>query len=373
LKGEEGQVDWAHFGSLDIDGHTRKLYCFVLVLSYSRKTYAEFTLDMSSGTFLNCHINAFRAFAGLPRVLLYDNLKSVVVERLAGAIRFNSMMMEFAGAYRFEPRACNPARGNEKGRVERRIQHLRSSFFEARELTNLSELNKQVKHWLEHHVAKGRWPDDSNFSVADKFQEEQPTLLPLPAETRSWEISTPVKGNKYGYVRFDCNNYSIPPGYVQRPLLIKATPTLVKIYAAETCIAEHQRYWGKQKDISLQTHIDDLVKTKPKGEAGQTSLKLSREVPEVATLLVMLADRQVPVRQATIKFDLLRQRYDLIAFSQAIGKALKNQTPSPEAVQLLLEKAHPHQAARFSASKPLRQDVRDLEISLNSLDIYDQI
>jgi transposase len=373
LKGQEGQVDWAHFSSLDIDGHSRKLYCFVMVLAYSRKTYAEFTLDMSTGTFLNCHINAFKAFGGLPRVLLYDNLKSVVIERVGGAIRFNNMMMEFSGAYRFEARACNPARGNEKGRVERRIQHLRTNFFEARELTTLAALNSQVGHWLEHAVAQGRWPDDSNFTVADKYQEEKPTLMGLPEETRCWEISTVVQGNKYGYLRYDCNNYSIPPAYVQRALLVKSTPTKVKVYAGEELIATHERCWSKQKDVSLQSHIDAIVKVKPKAESGENSLKLSRDVPEIGTLLVMLSDRQVPLRQATAKFNLLRDRYGLAAFSKAIATALKNQTPSPESVQLLLEKAQPHLEAKYTAAMPLREDVRNLDIPLNSLDIYDQI
>ena len=72
---------------------------------------------------------AFIAFAGVPRVLLYDNLKSAVLERQGDAIRFNPTLLALAGHCRFEPRPVAPARGNEKGRVERAIRYVRESFF----------------------------------------------------------------------------------------------------------------------------------------------------------------------------------------------------------------------------------------------------
>ena len=81
LIGEEAQVDWGSFGTIRIGRATRRLSCFVMVLSWSRATFARFTLDQSSESFHACHVQAFEAFGGVTRRILYDNLKSVCVFR----------------------------------------------------------------------------------------------------------------------------------------------------------------------------------------------------------------------------------------------------------------------------------------------------
>src|SRR5690606_6112573 len=122
LPGEQAQVDWAHFGRVEIGRATRKLYAFVMVLSWSRHATVRFFLGSSMPYFLRGHADAFERFGGVPRVCLYDNLKSAVAERQGDAIRFNSKLLELAAHYRFEPRPVAVARGNEKGRVERMIR-----------------------------------------------------------------------------------------------------------------------------------------------------------------------------------------------------------------------------------------------------------
>ena len=90
---------------------------FVMVLSYSRQIFLRFFLDARMENFLRGHVAAFEAWQGVPRVLLYDNLKSAVLERRGDAIRFHPTLLGFAGHYRYEPRPVAIARGNEKARV----------------------------------------------------------------------------------------------------------------------------------------------------------------------------------------------------------------------------------------------------------------
>ena len=123
LPGAEGQVDWGHFGHLEIGRARRPLMAFVMVLSYSRQIFLRFFLDARMENFLRGHVAAFEAWQGVPRVLLYDNLKSAVLERRGDAIRFHPTLLGFAGHYRYEPRPVAVARGNEKGRVERAIRY----------------------------------------------------------------------------------------------------------------------------------------------------------------------------------------------------------------------------------------------------------
>src|SRR5438128_4487614 len=117
LAGEQAQVDWGNFGQIRVGSTTRFLSCFVLVLSWSRACYARFALDQTLESFLRGHVEAFTALAGAPRTILYDNLKSVVLERVGDHIRFHPHVLELAGHYHFAPQPCAVARGNEKSQA----------------------------------------------------------------------------------------------------------------------------------------------------------------------------------------------------------------------------------------------------------------
>ena len=147
LPGEQAQVDWGHFGHLEIGRARRPLMAFVMVLSHSRQIFLRFFPDARMESFLRGHAAAFDAWGGVPRVLLYDNLKSVVLERRGDAIRFHPTLLGFAGQYRYEPRPVAIARGNEKGRVERAIRYVRDGFFAARTFKDLDDLNAQADAW----------------------------------------------------------------------------------------------------------------------------------------------------------------------------------------------------------------------------------
>ena len=114
LPGEQGQVDWAHFGKLSVGRGVRPLMAFVMVLSYSRHLFLRFYFGASMSYFVRGHVDAFTYFDSVPRVLLYDNLRSAVLERCGDAIHFHPRLLELAAHYRFQPRPVAVARGNEK-------------------------------------------------------------------------------------------------------------------------------------------------------------------------------------------------------------------------------------------------------------------
>ena len=180
LPGEQMQCDWGHFGHLQIGRAQRPLMGFVMVLSYSRRIFLRFCLNAQMDSFLRGHVEAFAAFGGLGRTILYDNLKSVVLERVGDAIRFNPEFLAFAKHYRFEPRPVAVARGNQKGRVERQIDFVRKSFFAAREFTDVADLNAQARQWCEGRAFDRPWPEDDALTVRQAFALEQPRLLGLP-------------------------------------------------------------------------------------------------------------------------------------------------------------------------------------------------
>ena len=270
LPGEQAQIDWAHFGKLTIGRAERPLMAFVLVLSYSRYAFVRFYLNASLPNLIRGHVEAFRALGGGTKIVLYDNMKSVVLERRADAIRFHPTLLELAAHYRFEPRPVAPARGNEKGRVERVIRFVRESFFHARHFHDIDDLNDQADEWCNTRAAERPCPEDRRRTVADVFAEERAHLLALPDNPFPSEERVEVQVGKTPYARFDANDYSIPHRYVGRTLVVAATLETVRILDAGVVLATHTRSFDRGQQIEdpltsrhLSARNDSPVHTAP--------------------------------------------------------------------------------------------------------------
>ncbi|CAN93562.1 transposase [Sorangium cellulosum So ce56] len=241
LPGEQAQVDWAHFGKLAVGRALRPLWAFVMVLSYSRRIFLRFFPSAAMPFFVRGHVEAFADMDGVPRVLLYDNLKSAVVERHGDAIRFHPMLLELSGHYRFEPRPVAVARGNEKGRVERAIRYVREAFFEARTYADLGDLNRQATEWASSAALDRSWVEDRARTVRQAFDDERDVLLghpdtPFPAHER-----VEVEVGKTPYARFDLNDYSAPHDRTSRTLVVLADLEQVRIADGNEIVATHVR------------------------------------------------------------------------------------------------------------------------------------
>ncbi len=235
---------------------------FVMVLSFSRQLFLRFFLSQCLENFLRGHIEAFASWRGLPRVLLYDNLKSVVLERQGDAIRFHPALLEFAAHYRFEPRPVAIARGNEKGRVERAVRYTRTAFFAGRSFADLADLNAQADAWCRGMAADRRCPGDDSKTVREAFAEEAPRLLTLPDNPYTVFERKAVYAQKTPYVRFDLNDYSIPHTHVRRILTLVANLKQVRILDGQHIIACHVRSFDKGAQIEDPAHIAALVAEK---------------------------------------------------------------------------------------------------------------
>src|SRR3954463_9513448 len=254
LPGEQAQVDWGHFGQLEIGRARRPLMAFVMVLSHSRQIFLQFCLDARMENFLRGHAAAFSAWGGVPRGLLYDNLKSAVLERRGDAIRFHPTLLRFAGDYRYEPRPVAIARGNEKGRVERAIRFIRDAFFAARTFTDIDDLNAQAEAWCAGPAGDRRCPDEPERTVRAVFDEERPRLLALPDNPAPVLEHVAVSVGKTPYVRFDLNDYSVPYAYVRRILTVLADPHEIRIADGAEVLTRHRRSYDRGAQIEDAAH-----------------------------------------------------------------------------------------------------------------------
>ena len=375
LAAEQAQVDWGHFGHQQIGNARRPLMAFVMVLSYSRAIFLRFYLSAKMPCFLHGHVSAFEHFGGVARVLLYDNLKSAVLERKGDAIRFHPTLLELSAHYRFEPRPCAPYRGNEKGRVERAIRYIRSSFFAGREFRDLEDLNQQAFEWSQGYAAERRCPEDEALTVREAFEQERSKLLELPDDAFAVDERLEVTSSKLPYLRFDLNDYSIPADRVRKPLVLLASLTQVRILDGSEVVAEHSRCFERRRVIEDPAHIRELVEHKRKARMHRGLDRLQKAVPASAPLFEALAEQGVNLGAATTA--LLRQldRVGAADLEHAITEALQRGTPHIASVRQVLETQRYSRGLPPTVGRHLPQDerVQGPVVKPHSLGDYDAI
>jgi len=375
LPGEQAQLDWGHFGHLQIGRARRPLMAFVMVLSYSRRIFLRFFLDARMDSFLRGHVQAFIAFGGCPRVLLYDNLKSAVLERAGQAIRFNPELLKFAAHQGFEPRPVGIARGNEKGRVERSIRYIREAFFAAREFADLDDLNAQAQAWCEGPACERPWPEDSASSVRQAFEAERASLMALPEREYPLGERLAVQVGKTPYVRFDLNDYSVPHSHVRRTLQVLADEQRVRVFDAVQELASHRRCWDSGAQIEDPAHIQALLEHKRAARTHRGTDRLTHAAPAASALLKAAAARGHNLGAITAALLRLLERYGATALQAAIGEALQRDVPHPNAVRLALERAREEQGLPPPTALRLSETVarRDAPVRSHELASYDRI
>jgi transposase len=369
LAGEEAQVDWGHFGHRQVGSARRTVSAFVMVLSWSRMPFVRFFYDQKMGSFLAGHIAAFDFFEGVPRRLLTDNLKSVVLERRADTIRFHPTALQFAAHYRTELRPVAVRRGNEKGRVERCIRYLRTSFWPARTWDDLEDLNRQAEHWCRTTAANRASPEDPTLTVGGAWAVEKPRLLALPDEPFPAHDTVEVRVGKTPYVRFDTNDYSLPHERVRRAVTVLATPTTVRIVDGEELIAEHVRSFGHREQIEDLDHLMELARLKREAAKARGVDRLHHLVPSAASLLEAAAKRGHNLGSAVAALLRLVDTHGAAEVESAVVEAMAADSPHVAGVRQLLERRVELAGHAPMLAVPLSAASREVDVDVTTHDL----
>lgn len=376
LPGEEGQVDWGHFGTIEAGSTRRALSCFVMVLSYSRAIYASFVLDQTLESFLRCHVAAFEFFGGVPRSLLYDNLKSVVLERVGNVIRFHPRFLDFAGHYHFNPIPVAVARGNQKGRVERAIRYLRDSFFAARYFRDLEHLNQLLAQWIAEIANARLVPNDQRGrTVAVALEEERERLLSLPQHPAPCEHVRTVTSGKTPYIRFDGNDYSIPHTLVRRPLTLSASDRHVRILDGDREVAVHDRSWDRKKQVEAAEHLAVLSDEKRAARDHRGRNRLFASCGSGEAFLQEVAMHGGHLGGTTSRLLRLLDEYGAGELDAAIAEAHRRGAFAAQSVAHILDQRRRGRRAPLQLPPVLPDDprVRNLVVPPRALDAYDAL
>ena len=253
MPGLQGQVDWAFFEDHLVyeDGKWKKLYCFLMVLGYSRMRYIEFVTDMTTNTLIRCHQNAFRYFHGYPEEILYDNMKQVVIKRLLKQddSTLNSQFEDFAGFYGFKPVLCRPYRGQTKGKVERTVAFVRDNFMIGIKYSSLDDLNGQAIAWC--NKVNGNVHATTNEIPFVQLKKEG--LSPLSREYIIDKINL-RRVQKDCLISFAGNQYSVPAEYVGRDVAVVGLDNMLAAYYEGKQIALHKLSYQKRDMVVNPNH-----------------------------------------------------------------------------------------------------------------------
>lgn len=261
--GEMAQVDWMEGATVIIAGQACKVYLFGLVLNYSGGIYFEAFDCMKQEAFFQGHANAFAFFGGVPQTITYDNLKTAVTKVLQGKGRIeNERFVTFRSAYLFDSRFCQPAKGNEKGRIENMMKFAeRNLLTPVPQIASLTELNTLLRQrcvdYLGHTQAR------QTQSVGERLQAEKAQFIPLPRHIPECCRMQPVKASKFALVQFETNRYSVPSQYAYHDLWLKAFTDRVEITHQETVIARHPRLKGRLQESIEAEHYQKVLERKP--------------------------------------------------------------------------------------------------------------
>jgi transposase len=376
--GDEAQVDWAHFGTIKIGRAERRLSCFAMVLAYSRAMFAYFFLDQTLESFLTGHIKAFEYLGGVARRIRYDNLKAAVAERHGSAVRFNPTLLDFAGHYSYEPSACNPYSGHEKGRVERSIRYIRDNFFMGRSFRSVEQANRSIRLWLDETANQRAWVDDKSKKVVDVWGEEKSRLIALPTHPYFVAEQKIVRSAKTPYVRYDLNDYSIPFGLVKKPLTLIANESSIQILDGQSVVACHKRSYSRGERITKCEHFEGLYEQRPGAHVVASREYLVSLLGPADDFFRLMVDQGEVLAPAAAKLTELLKQYGNAILTKALEQAIERKMGRYSYVAKLchsIELAQKNKSPKILTplELPNRPELISLTVKQHELSIYDDL
>jgi transposase len=339
--GSEAQVDWYEALAI-LHGERTTLQVFCLRSMASGAGFHRAYTNATQQAFLEAHEHAFRYFGGVFHRLRYDNLKSAVQQVLRGKRREETTrFIAFRSHWRFAGEFCNPAAGHEKGGVEGEVGYFRRNHWvPLPEAPDLESLNVYLLACCQQD--QQRQIDGSVQKVGAALLVEQAHLLPLATEPfdlteRSWGA---VDG--LGCVRVRTNQYSAPLA-PDTKVEARITASHVEIWHGSSCVARHERCYGRRQQILDLEHYLDVLEKKPGALAGSTPLAQWRTAgrwPENFDVFWQALNQRYGRQEGTRRMIRLlqagkRQGYDRL--QQAITEALTFGSQDDAAVRHLLE------------------------------------
>jgi transposase len=253
--GQQAQLDWGS-KTIMIEGRMQRVHIFVMTMGYSRASYAELVWDETLDTLIQCHEHAFEWFGGVPEEILYDNPKTIVLDRGSEQARMNPKFEDFSRYYGYTARLCRPYRAQTKGKVESGVKYVKRSFLAGKSFESIGEGNEILWGWIREE-ADERIHGTTFEKPSARFADEQ--LTPLKNRP-AYQIKQPTlrKVAVDSMVNLESNRYSVPWQYVGQTLEVRKQGDLIQFYSKDSMIAVHEQANGRHQTQMNPAHYHGL-------------------------------------------------------------------------------------------------------------------
>ncbi len=249
--GKQSQVDWGTL-QLYLSEEQVRVHVFAMTLGFSRRLYCKAYVNEGVDSLLDGHASAFAHFGGRTRTILYDNPRTILLEKneATGSIGWNLKFKDRMDHYGVEIRLCRFYRPQTKGKIESDIKYIKRNGLAGRRFRDIGELNEWLETWC-LSVADQRVHGTTHELPAERFERERESLLAVdtrPPAPRERVESRMVQRD--GLVSIDANLYPLSLGWagLQVEVRIRAEEVLVSTATGETI--RHVRLEGRHQIAS---------------------------------------------------------------------------------------------------------------------------
>jgi transposase len=369
------QVDWGECGRVQIGNTTRKVSVLVAVLCYSRMTYIEFTLSQRKAEFYRCLVHALEFFEASPRAVIFDNLKTAVLNGSGRAACFHPEFLALCGHYYLQPLACERRDPESKGIVEAKVRYVKHNALAGRgdELVRFEDYVAFAPRWRDE-IANVRTHETTRERPVDRFQQERSMLRALPTIPFDTDEIVPAVVSPHARIEFDANRYSVPPHLVRQTVTIRADGNEVRIVHQGQIVARHSRCYERRQLIVLPEHRTAALNMSRRSRSTSLEQAFDALGPEARQFHLCLRRQPVKTGVHLRRLVGLARVYGSTEVVSAIAKALEFAAYDAAYVEnLLLAERRRRQLPTPTLPTPRRRELID-EIDLEPTDpaIYDR-
>jgi transposase len=365
--GKDGQVDFCESVVDTIDGE-RKAYHLVVRACYSKRAFVIDVPSTNQEALFEGLIASFDHFGGVFKRLWFDNLTPAVRQVLKGRDRLlQERFKHFQAHYGFGSEFCAPAKGNEKGAVERTVPEFRTHVmapvpFDAGD----GQLADAIQRWMAQEDATAVLADGT--TAADLWVHEVEHLIPLPRVHFDVARQTTRKVSAYSWVQYATNSYSVPTRYLRWVVTLKVFAARIEVHCREGLIATHPRLSGKGRVSLKLEHYLDLLERKPRAFDHAAPVRAARAhwPANYSALLQVLREREGEAEGTRAFILVLRQHehHPASRVHQAVTETLAHASPSIGLFMEILDRKF--RAAQPTVSLPPAVTVRWPRLNVHS-------
>lgn len=281
---------------------------------------------------------SFRYFGGLPRRAVLDNTSLAVKKILPGPEREETKAFHgWRGCIPLQVDFCAPAKGNEKGSVERGNEYVRGLFFRPlAEADTWDDLNAKLQAELERDLDQRKLPDGRTARQA--LDAEREHLRPLPAHLPESCRIVPCVADKYAIVTVDRSRYSVPSERARSALLAKIFWDRIEIVDGERRVASHARSYVEGAHVLDAMHVLRLLERKQRAIPESTAVQQMKLAPVFSELRLALRGKVRKPDREWVRVLLLLEEHSMEALESAVHQALERKSPSLETIRMLLRR-----------------------------------